>query len=75
MIRQEGESHEPVQIQKGCEAGNRDRGLWYALTDGGYLKPEEVIADKKQLEELEAAIALVHAFIQQCYDDGVIEEA
>jgi hypothetical protein len=31
--------------------------------------------DQKQLAELQAAIALVQAFIQQCYDDEVIEEA
>jgi hypothetical protein len=57
------------EFKKGCEAGNRDRGLWCVVTGGSYAKPEEVIADK-QLEELEAAIALVQAFIQQCYDDG-----
>jgi hypothetical protein len=55
------------------EIGTEDP--WYALTNGGYLKPEEVIADKKQLAEVQAAIALVEAFIQQCYDDEVIEEA
>lgn len=49
--------------------------VWYALTDGGQLNPEEVIADKKQLEQLQAAIALVQEFIQQCYDDEVIDEA
>jgi hypothetical protein len=58
------------------EIGTED--VWYALTDGGYLKPQYVIQDKKQLEDWRlqlAAIALVQAFFQQCYDGGVIEEA
>jgi hypothetical protein len=55
------------------EVGTED--TWYALTDGGYLKPEEVVSDKKQLKKLEDAIQLVRDFIQQCYDDEVIEEA
>jgi hypothetical protein len=55
------------------EIGTEDP--WYALTDGGYLKPKEVVDDEKQLSELTAAIALVRDFIQQCYDDEVIEEA
>jgi hypothetical protein len=49
--------------------------VWYALTYGGYLKPEEVIDDPKQLKEVQNAIAIIQAFIQQCYDDDVIEEA
>lgn len=55
------------------EIGTEDP--WYALTDGGYLKPEEVVSDKEQLKMLEEAIQLVRDFIQQCYDDEVIEEA
>ena len=54
------------------EIGSED--VWYALTDGGYLKPEVVIDDEKQLQELQEAIKLVRSFIQQCYDDEVIEE-
>jgi hypothetical protein len=55
------------------EIGTEDP--WYALTDGGYLKPEEVVDDEKQLRKLTEAISLVRSFIQQCYDDEVIEEA
>ena len=47
---------------------------WYALTDGGYLKPEEVLSNQQQIDELKKAISLVKAFIQQCYDSGVLEE-
>ena len=63
------------KFKKGAKQEIGTGDVWYALTNGGYLKPKEVIADRKQLEELETAIALVEAFIQQCYDDGVIEEA
>jgi hypothetical protein len=63
------------KFKKGAKQEIGSEDIWYALTEGGYLNPADVISDKKQLEELEAAIALVQAFIQQCYDDGVIEEA
>lgn len=36
--------------------------FWYDLTDGGYIKPEEVLADKEQVAKLQAAIDLVRSF-------------
>lgn len=56
-----------------AEIGTEDP--WYALTDGGYLRPESVLADADQLSELNGAIKKVEAFIDQCYENGVIEEA
>lgn len=37
-------------------------GFWYGLNDGGYIDPADVIGDKKQLAELNAAIELVIQF-------------
>lgn len=48
--------------------------FWYALNDGGYIKPEEIIADPKQLEELQKAIALVLDFEQELVDSGIMTE-
>ena len=36
--------------------------FWYDLTNGGYIKPEEILADAAQLSELKKAIALVESF-------------
>jgi len=38
--------------------------FWYDLTDGGYIKPENVLADKEQIAKLQAAIDLVRSFEQ-----------
>lgn len=36
--------------------------FWYDLTDGGYIKPENVLADEEQIAKLQAAIDLVRSF-------------
>jgi hypothetical protein len=56
-----------------AEIGSEDP--WYALTLGGYLRPEHVLKDVDQVTELNSSIAKVRAFIDQCYENGVIEEA
>jgi hypothetical protein len=37
-------------------------GFWYALTSGGYLKPEELISNGKDLKRLQDAIEVVKEF-------------
>ena len=36
--------------------------FWYDLTDGGYIKPEDVLDDREQIANLRAAIELVWSF-------------
>lgn len=36
--------------------------FWYDLVRGGHIKPENILADASQIEELEKAIALVASF-------------
>ena len=36
--------------------------FWYDLTDGGYIKPEEILVDESQAAELLKAIELVRSF-------------
>lgn len=56
-----------------AEIGTEDP--FYALTKGGYLKPESVLADAEQVKEVQDAADLVEAFIDACYEAEVIEEA
>ena len=56
-----------------AEIGTEDP--WYALTDCDYLKPESVLIDQAQIAQLNGGIKLVRQFIQQRYDEEVIEEA
>lgn len=36
--------------------------FWYDLTDGGYIKPENVLSDNEQITKLREAIDLVRSF-------------
>lgn len=49
---------------------NDDDGFWYDITDGGYIDPEDILADKKQIEKLKEAIKLVRSF-ESLYTDVV----
>lgn len=41
---------------------NDDDGFWYDITDGGYIEPEDILADKEQIKKLKEAIKLVRSF-------------
>lgn len=45
---------------------------WYDLTDGGYIKPEELLVDPKQVEELQEAIRIVRNFLDEAIDKNLI---
>jgi hypothetical protein len=53
-----------MKIKKNCQASTSD--FWYDLTDGGYLKPEEILQDKKDVEKVKAAIAVLREFSESC---------
>lgn len=36
--------------------------FWYDLTEGGYIKPEYLLTDKKQVANLQTAIDVVRSF-------------
>lgn len=55
-----------------AEIGSEDP--FYALTKGGYLKPESLLADVDQIQAVQAAANLVEAFIDACYEQEIIEE-
>lgn len=41
---------------------NDDDGFWYDITDGGYIDPEDILGDEKQIKKLKEAIKLVRSF-------------
>ena len=49
-----------------------DCDWWYDLTDGGYIKPEKILEDPKDIEKVLAAIKIVREF-QEAYDDACDE--
>ena len=42
--------------------------FWYDLTDGGYIKPAEVLADGEQAKKLQDAVDLVRSFERAIYE-------
>ena len=50
------------KFKKDAEPQGSSNGFWYDLTDGGYVKPEELLEDEKQIEEVVKAIDLLESF-------------
>lgn len=65
---------EDWNFKEGAEPQTSNDGFWYDLTDGGYIKPEEVLADGEQLEKLRAAIDIVQSFEAALSDNDLLEE-
>ena len=53
-----------MKIKKGLAVSTGD--FWYDLTDGGYLKPEGILEDPKDVEKVLAAIATIREFESSC---------
>lgn len=47
--------------------------FWYDLTDGGYIKPEELLEDKEQIKKVREAITIITEFEGQMIDSGIME--
>ena len=46
--------------------------LWYDLTDGGYIKPGDLLSDKAEAKKVEQAIEIVRKFIDEACDAELI---
>ncbi len=53
-----------MKIKKGLEISTGE--FWYDLTMGGYLKPDEICANKSDAERVKLAIAIVRDFEKSC---------
>lgn len=49
-------------------------GFWYDITDGGYLKPENLLIDEKKSKALNEAIKLLEGWKQELEDDEMLIE-
>lgn len=47
--------------------------FWYDLTDGGYIRPEKLLKNKKDVDAVLAAIELLKRFGDEAEGAGVIE--
>lgn len=59
-----------MKIKKGLEVSSSD--FWYDLTDGGYLDPVKICANKEDAEKVIEAIKIIKDFEKSC--DEQIED-
>ena len=46
---------------------------FYDLFDGGYIDPEDMLTDDKQVDKLLEAMNIIEDFLDQAEEEGVIE--
>ena len=46
---------------------------YYDLTNGGYIKPSELLSYAEQIKQVEQAIQIVYEFLEQAESNGVLE--
>lgn len=49
-------------------------GFWYDITDGGYIKPEDILVDQERASKLNEAIKLLEDFRDELSDDEMLNE-
>lgn len=47
--------------------------FWYDLTDGGYIKPEEILEDPKDVKKIKDAIEIINRWKFEMEEKGIIE--
>jgi len=53
-----------MDIKKGVTVSTSD--FWYDLTQGGYIKPEELLEDPKDIKSVKKAIKILREFEISC---------
>ena len=53
-----------MKIKQGLEISTDD--FWYDLTDGGYLKPEEILENQSEILVVKDAIEVLKNFQNSC---------
>lgn len=47
--------------------------FWYDLTDGGYIKPSELLDDADEAKKVEDAIKIVEEFKRSAEENNILE--
>lgn len=62
------------KLKDNIEPQGSSEGFWYDITLGGYITPEKILADDKQLEKLHEALNIVESFEKALIDNGLLNE-
>jgi len=62
-----------MKIKEKCQASTAE--LWYDLTDGGYLDPDEILENPEDAKRVKDAIAVIKEFEESCEEqiEGFIQ--
>ena len=62
-----------IKLKEGLDVSTED--FWYDLTDGGYIKPEEMCANSDDAYAINQAIGLLQRFKEACEEqiEGFIQ--
>jgi hypothetical protein len=60
-------------FKKGSEARGLD-DFWYALTEGGYIVPGDLLELEEDVRRLKEAIATVKSFERAAIEAGILEQ-
>lgn len=47
--------------------------FWYDLTDGGYIKPSELLEDENEIKQVEQAIKVLKEFKRSAENEDIIQ--
>ena len=61
-----------MKIKQGLKISTSD--FWYDVTDGGYLDPEEICAEKEDAKRVLAALSVLADFKESCETIGIVEQ-
>ena len=62
------------KFKKDAEPQGSSAGFWYDIAEGGYIKPEEVLADKIELEEVQKAVKTLKSFERSLMANDLLNE-
>lgn len=62
------------KFKENAEPQGSSDGFWYDITDGGYIDPEELLAENEQLVKLEDALEIVRSFEKALKDNELLNE-
>ena len=62
------------EFKKGIEPQGSSNGFWYDITDGGYIRIEDMLADKEQLKKAQDAIEIVYSLERALERNDLLNE-
>jgi len=62
------------EFKEDAEQQGGSDGFWYDITDGGYIRPEELLKNEEQIKKINEAIDIVMSFEKALEDNDLILE-